>query len=60
MPAARADTPMAAATPMRPEPTPAAPPPLRLLERRPPLRSPALPQPWFARLGHWVDRLLLS
>jgi hypothetical protein len=60
MPAACADKSMAPAVPTHPESAPTAPPPLRLLERRPPLRSPALPQPWLARLGHWVDRLLMS
>jgi hypothetical protein len=31
-----------------------------LLERRAPLPRAVAPQPWLARLGHWVDRLLVS
>lgn len=44
-------------------PAAATPPALRLLERLPPPPSPrGLPQSptWSARLGRWVDRLLVS
>jgi hypothetical protein len=53
---------MASAHPLRAD-TPQAPPEppvLRLLERRaPPLHALPPPAPWHARLGHWVDRLLV-
>ena len=48
----------------KPPNTPAthAPAHLRLLERSvpPPLRGPAPAHSWTARLGRWVDRLLVS